>query len=295
MKPVASLDIVRAVRDARFSSGYACVHCHGQNVIRWGGFAGRQRYRCRSCQRTFSDLTHTAFAYSKKVATWAAYLDHVRRGMTLRYAAAALDVHVGTTFRWRHALLTALRVADSSTLSGTIELKEIAFAHSLKGSRNVREPRQRGARQRWEWFDVARDRVLIGRARSGSLHAETVGGDVVSQDSVRRVLLPRLDGRCAFIGRMPRAGPCVAPLRAAGHDFSTASITIVERSYERCHVRNVEAYARRLLVWLERFRGVASRYRDNYLLWHRIVDPDDGPVWACAVVVASIAATRIPP
>ena len=34
------------------------------------------------------------------------------------------------------------------------------------------------------------------------------------------------------------------------------------------HVQNVNAYHQRFKVWLQRFRGVASRYLPNYLGWH---------------------------
>lgn len=289
METPSSLDIVRVVRDSRFACGYQCVHCRGSHIVRWGGFAGRQRYRCRTCRRTFSDLTQTAFAYTKKIGKWPAYLELIRRSTTLRYAAGQLDVHVSTTFRWRHALLSALRRGESDLLSGTVELREISFAHSRKGSRRVHEARQRGSRGRgWEWFEVARDRVLIARARTGAVHASIVGGNVVVSEAVQRALLPRLVGRCTFTGRMPRAGPCISPLRAAGHDYLLASSAIVERRYESRHTHNVDACARRLMVWLERFRGVASRYLENYLMWHRIVDPDQIPIWVSAVIISSL-------
>jgi hypothetical protein len=32
---------------------------------------------------------------------------------------------------------------------------------------------------------------------------------------------------------------------------------------------------RRLLVWMERFRGVATKYLENYLAWRRMLDPLD--------------------
>lgn len=38
------------------------------------------------------------------------------------------------------------------------------------------------------------------------------------------------------------------------------------------HIRTVDAYIRRLRDWLECFRGVATKYLPNYLVWHRLVD-----------------------
>lgn len=38
------------------------------------------------------------------------------------------------------------------------------------------------------------------------------------------------------------------------------------------HVQNVNAYHSRWKIWMERFHGVASRYLNNYLGWHRMLD-----------------------
>jgi hypothetical protein len=64
-EPLALL--LERVRSARFSRGPACPRCRGRWIQRWGQFAGRQRYRCRGCRRTFSDLTGTPAAYVKKL------------------------------------------------------------------------------------------------------------------------------------------------------------------------------------------------------------------------------------
>ena len=38
------------------------------------------------------------------------------------------------------------------------------------------------------------------------------------------------------------------------------------------HVQNVNAYHGRWKGWMERFHGVATRYLDHYLGWHRMLD-----------------------
>jgi hypothetical protein len=46
----------------------------------------------------------------------------------------------------------------------------------------------------------------------------------------------------------------------------------IGRPWPSIHVRALRAYAARLVGWLGRFRGVATRYLANYLAWHRAVD-----------------------
>ena len=286
--PPDPLDIIRAVRDARFTHGLVCVHCRSEAIIRWGSFSGRQRYRCRSCRRTFSDLTRTTFAYTKKIEQWPHYLVLMRQGRTLRQCAQHLELHVSTAFRWRHAVLTPMKIADPAVLTGTVELKEILFAHSRKGSRGLYESRKRGAGSTgWDWQQVPRDRVLLAMSRSGTSHASTIGGDVVVIPAMIAWARTRLSGRCTVLGRMPRAGPCGSPIRGEGHHYHVADTGNAKPLGSR-HTRNVDAFGRRLLMWLGRFRGVASRYRDNYLIWHRHIDSALDLLWAGGIIVACV-------
>jgi hypothetical protein len=45
-----------------------------------------------------------------------------------------------------------------------------------------------------------------------------------------------------------------------------------ERSRGIYHIQNVNAYCSRLKTWMRRFNGVATKYLDSYLGWHRIND-----------------------
>ena len=38
------------------------------------------------------------------------------------------------------------------------------------------------------------------------------------------------------------------------------------------HIQNVNAFHSRLKNWMERFKGVATKYLDNYLTWFRFID-----------------------
>jgi hypothetical protein len=102
----------------------------------------------------------------------------------------------------------------------------------------------------------------------------------------------RLRGECTIFSRMPRAGPVGSPLRAAGHDYHTLLRIPAMDTVETRHTRNVEAYERRLLGWIGKFRGVASKYRDHYLVWHHRIDADYDLGWARTLVVSTL---RPPP
>ena len=289
------LDIIRTVREARVVAGPVCPHCDGCEIILWGAFSGRQRYRCKVCRKTFSDLTRTAFAYSKRISDWPHYLVHLRRSSTLRVVAERLNMHLCTAFRWRHALLRYMEALDCTVLDGTVELKELLFAYSRKGARGLSEPRRRGVRFRgWEWHQVPRDRVLLACSRSGIVHSALIGGGAAAVALVQDWVHSRLRGRCTILSRLPRAGPVGSPVRSAGHDFQMLRSIPGADELGLRHTRNVEAYERRLLEWIATFRGVASKYRDHYLVWHHRIDADYDLAWARTSVFATLR-RRTPP
>ncbi len=138
---------VRAIRFAR--TPRACPHCRARKRIqRWGTFSGRQRYRCVPCDRTFSDLTGTLLAGSKRPDAWMAFIHEFHQARPLRETAHRIGVHRETVFRWRHAILGLLKTRDlesqtrptpggSGPVSAFLELR---VPHSRKGQRSGEAP-----------------------------------------------------------------------------------------------------------------------------------------------------------
>ena len=151
--PVMNLDKanlfarVRAIRVAQTSG--ACPHCRARKGIqRWGTFSGRQRYRCVPCGRTFSDLTGTLLAGSKRPDAWMAFIHEFHQARPLWETAHRIGVHRETVFRWRHAILSLLRTQDLESQTrpkpggpGPVSaFLEFRVPHSQKGQRSGEAP-----------------------------------------------------------------------------------------------------------------------------------------------------------
>ena len=61
LSPVSMQDC----REARFSKGKSCPHCESHEVFKYGTSLGKQRYKCKSCLRTFTDLSKSVLSSSK--------------------------------------------------------------------------------------------------------------------------------------------------------------------------------------------------------------------------------------
>lgn len=58
-------ELLNRIRESRFSSRLACVHCGSTSVKRNGIYKTRQRYLCKNCGRSFNDMTNTPFSGSR--------------------------------------------------------------------------------------------------------------------------------------------------------------------------------------------------------------------------------------
>lgn len=108
--------------EPRPSSGPACPRCGSGHVHKWGLLHGRQRYRCKSCTRTFTELTGTPLAHLKRQEQWGRMGWCLWEGLSVRNSARVLGVHPFTAFRWRHRFLAALRAHQRPHLTGVTEL-----------------------------------------------------------------------------------------------------------------------------------------------------------------------------
>jgi transposase-like protein len=267
--------VLAELRDARFSQGLACPRCGGRRIQRWGSFAGRHRYRCRDCERTFSDLTGTPAAYSKKLALWAPYSVCMRGGMSVRASAGWVGIHPSTAFRWRHRVLDSLRGRDAESLVGWTELGTMRFAYSEKGRRNAATaPRCRGA-SRGTRASQRRIVVLVGCDRVGDVVTAVLGeatGRRPTGLDLDRALAGRLLQPAILTSMHGRFSSYSMFAVRQGAPYRDARIAQRQRRDALAHVRSLLGYCERFIDWMDRFRGVATRYLANYLAWHRVLD-----------------------
>lgn len=58
------------------------------------------------------------------------------------------------------------------------------------------------------------------------------------------------------------------------------------------HIQNVNAYDSRLKQWMRKFNGVATRYLESYLGWHRMIDRLGQSITPTLCFLESLGKTR---
>jgi transposase-like protein len=116
---------------------HGCPHCQHKDAYRWGTTNGRQRYRCKSCEKTYNTLTGTELSCLHKPELWERYCETMVESKSLRVAAKECGINLTTAFRWRHKLLKLADSLMSNKLEGIVEMDETYFKCSEKGSRHL--------------------------------------------------------------------------------------------------------------------------------------------------------------
>ena len=263
--------------EARFAAKPLCAHCQSAKVAKWGSANRLKRYRCKACKATFNALTGTPLAQLHKRALWPGHAQALADGISLRKVAARLGVHLSTAFRWRHRFLEAPKALKPKALEGTVEADETYFLYSEKGSRKLkRSARKRGGKASKRGLSDEQVPVLIARDRNQAT------ADEVLPDRSAASLLGALEPVIAKTAVL--VSDCAAAYCAFASKAGLAHVALNLSQGERVrgiyHIQNVNNYDSRLKSWIRRFNGVATKYLDSYLGWHRACDRNGGSLSA---------------
>ena len=282
-------DIALARRTKVTVQARLCPHCGVVGATLHGKERNqRQRFRCSSlgCHRTFNTLTGTPMARARKPEKWSQYLACMADFMSVRkIILTGIGVNHVTVWRWRHRFLKAAVKANATGLSGVIEADETFFVRSFKGHRGWKRgqpPADRAARPS-AWGALKRGLsgeqvpVLTALDTTGGIYERVLG----SRSEIEVALAGRIapgsvlcsDGAQAYLQAAKTAGaehrrilvPSVTP-----YATKAAPMPTKRRKTGRLGLGRVNAHHGQLKVLInERCRGVATRYLDSYLGWHR--------------------------
>lgn len=108
-------------------NGYECPDCESVHIVRFGKYTTivdceevkKQRYRCKACKKTFTDLTKTALYRTRHLNQWIKFVECMIEGYSLRKSADLIGniTHV-TLFYWRNKLLSSLKQIEIPNFKG---------------------------------------------------------------------------------------------------------------------------------------------------------------------------------
>lgn len=261
------------IRGARFHDGLNCPLCGAKgNSKKNGTYRGRQRYYCKSCNHTYNDLTLTPIHRTKYPEKWASYLLAMEQGLSLRKCAEQVGICLQTAFEWRHKILHALTQIKNQKLDGIVETDETYVLYSEKGKRELpRKARKRGGVAKKRGISDEQVCVLVARDRTKHTVAEVVAFGRMSAAILNDVLTKRLQPSVILCtDEEPTFRKYCREQKVQHETVHPGKKRYVTK--EIYHIQNVNAYHQRFKSFLDRFRGVATKYLNHYVAYHRFMD-----------------------
>ncbi|HET8861613.1 IS1595 family transposase [Marivirga sp.] len=248
-----------------------CPSCGSVSIIRFGFLQNRNRFRCKDCKKTFTDLTGTAMSYIKKKHLWEQYIYLMVEGNSLRDITKKMDISLKTAFDWRHKILTAFDELNKSKFEGIVEVDDVWFLKSEKGKRGLEKPRKRGGTNRRGDNDD-QGKVLFSVDRSKNMDLTTACMGRLKRKDLDRILGSRINGESNIL--CSDKHPSIKSF-AKTHGLTHYRIDATKKQYsikKIYHVNNLNNLAKRFKEYIKPFNGVATKYLQNYLNLFRFVE-----------------------
>lgn len=223
-----------------------CPNCKSTTYIRRGKSKSIQCYQCKMCKRSFRDTTGTPLHHLHKKQKVVKYLEAMHKGLSIRKAATYAGISKNTSFNWRHKFLSSLRniaVPKEEQVIATSVILQLPY--SAKGRKKPTEKHTKPSNS-----------VLI--ATEKQIWLETIPHKNRSFHTARILAQSVQKSRIAIL-------PHHILTRAVKHQENR--IILSRSRHLKQAFLSINTKKTKILYWMERFRGVATKYLQNYWAW----------------------------
>lgn len=250
---------VKVIRKLRWPNGIKCVYCNSDHIVKYGSQREHvNRYLCRKCHRTFSDLTGTIFENSKlKLNEWFYIARELQRNTSINQMHKDLGREYDNVHNAARKVMDNVFMKRLVELSGEdIEVDEMYQSAGSKGTKQTeREPRKRGLK--------LKGRGTYAKDKPPIVAAVKRGGKAVIE-VFKDFCIDNVDAFLYFIsGRFVHTDD----FRTYWHLDNESgmvheSINHSKKRYAEGykHTNTVEGMFCGLRNWLRRYKGVCKRY-----------------------------------
>lgn len=144
-----------------------CPFCSNHYIILKGKQSGKQRFKCKSCGKTFIDKkSPPVWNKSKKsIDQWERFMIREMNNIPLRTSAKRLDISLSTAFAWRHKILKPIKeyYELNSTFFGKVKVDETYLPFNTKGNK-------RACNNLNIWYKKNYESEYLSLRESGKLH-----------------------------------------------------------------------------------------------------------------------------
>lgn len=231
---------------AQTPQAYSCPYCNSTNFKLNGKFNNKQRYKCKNCNKQFRNTTNTPLHWLHKSDKADKYIKALEKGMSIRKAANYVGISKSTSFFWRHKFLSSLTNHLSHTSDKTTTIKIIKHPFSAKGRKKPIPPHPHSS-------------VTVLIKTETQIKLQILSADNLKKELTRE--LNNLKTQYCTIYKPHKLIYCAIK--------QTENINIVKSNIlKKPRLRAVDKSEFDLEKWMGKFRGVATKYLQQYWNWY---------------------------
>ena len=255
-----------ALEDQEKNVPHKCPSCGSLNIWSRGSYKGVKRLQCKDCSKYFSSTSGTAIYHIHNKEKWQSYVQCMRKGLSLRQSAAEVGICLQTAFNWRHKILSGLSDVEPDQFTGIVEADELYFAFSEKGKRNLKRPARKRGGSANKTLKENKFGVLVTTDRSGKKMAKAVGRGTMKMKELTEALTGKVDKSAILCTDSYRGYKALAESEGFKH-IAVSALGKPTQKNKAFHIQTVNSVHNTLRQFLDRYRGVSSKYLQNYLYW----------------------------
>lgn len=253
----------------------ACPHCKSTNFVKNGKKDGKQRFMCMDCHKTFTVTNNSIFFKTQKdLEIWQKYIHCMIEKYSLRKTAEICGIALSTAFFWRHKILDTLqKMQDEVKLNGIVEADETFMPISYKGHHKdfnfPRLAKKRGTANTKR--GLSKELVCIPCVvnLNGKSIAKISNLGKPNIASLSKVIQGKVERESVFVTDSLRS------YLKLSNEMSLNHIRIPRNKHSNGSfniqvANNYHSRLKSMLVY--NFKGVATKYLNNYLVYHNFVN-----------------------
>jgi len=271
-----SLDVPKSQESRRYlldNKLGCCAHCGHKKYVKFGIDKGSQRYKCKSCRRSFTEYTGTWMAGLRHKDKIDDYLNLMLEEKSLDKIKDALSINKKTAFDWRHKILAALQdTDDDDDFTGITESDETFFLNSEKG-RTVtdRPPRKRGGKSKSKGITDDQVAVIVTQDRKSTLDLTVATMGRLKKIDIENAIGKRIDKEQTILCSDAHVSYKGFAMDNKLEHQALKGIIKQRVKNKIYHIQHVNSTHNRVKKWIENtFWGVSTKYLQQYLNWFRI-------------------------
>lgn len=248
-----------------------CAHCGHTKYVKFGKDKGSQRYKCKSCKRSFTEYSGTWMDGLHRKDKIDAYLKLMLEEKSLDKIKETLSINKKTAFDWRHKILSSIEQSEKAGFTGITESDETFFLHSEKGKgKRGHKPRKRGGKSSKKGVNDEHIAVIVTQDRKDQIDLTVAGAGRLKKVDIENAIGERLTEQTVLCTDSHVSYKGFAIDNHIEHHSLRSDLKqrVKDGVY---HIQHVNSTHHRLKKWIDnKFWGVSTKYLQQYLNWFRI-------------------------